>query len=226
MSLVDNAIVPITESDVGNYVNVSDNGIAWDCLVLARILTKPAYDDEEREERIGYACWLDDSTAMIATYKMAKHLTADPSRSPEVMYVQTKQAIAEIEEKLKREKAYLNEIEKVITEDWQLNLCARKEIRMHDGRRASLTLSNAVSCSILAANREAVRSKVEEYGIEGVVVTGVDTSRLKKWMTEGAATNPDGTLDFSFMPHDMIELISVYQRTKLSMRSLGARDNS
>lgn len=212
--------------DVGSLVQVSNDLEHWETKILARIIA----DESDECFSQSFVCWadgIDGDDAKPSPYTLTfKYATVDrepASLSHEQRFLIEKQKIQETEQKLKQMKADLEQLEKVIQEDWIIDGIAKKEIRVDGGRRASLSIVNKLSCSINKADRETVRALIENYGIENVVVTDVDTARLKAWMTQGAEINPDGTFDLSSVPEDILSLVHIYQRGKLSVRSLGVK---
>lgn len=230
MSTTKVRMIPASTADVGRAVMIKTIESEWKTRILARIIVKEE-DEETGVSPCVFVCWCDDvdsdgpESSRTEEFREAFTVGDDNNDCPtaEMSYVVQARLIKDIQANLQKEKAFLDNIEKVLAEDWAMSSTTKKQVSV-GGRIADLSIENVLCCNILAANRGAVQQKIEEYGFEGLVVTSVSTPKLKSWMKENATVNPDGSLDVSFMPADMQDLVSVFQYPRMKCKTLGIRN--
>ena len=228
-------LLPVSHDDIGSFVRVSNDGEKWECLELARIITHESKFDSDSvylglDALIVYVCWVDlydedgkrTPTGNTKSFFRATKMKVDQMTTPESAYELCHQRVKDLESKLKKEKAYLTELDKVLVEDWILSGCDKKEVQVN-GRRCSLTIDTKQNFYVKVGDRDVARKTVEKLGVDGMMKTDFDDDKLAEYLNERMVRKLEGPPEFPGVPKELTDLVSVYERSVIKRRSLGAR---
>ena len=226
----------MSSDDIGSFVRVSNDGEKWECLELARIITHEESEYSERGIYRGldvtsvYVCWLDHydddgkrtPTSETQSFVYATKMKVDQMTTPESAYELCHQRVKELESQFKKEKAYLAELDKVLVEDWILSGCDKKEVQVN-GRRCSLTIDTKQNFYVKVGDRDVARKTIEKLDVDGMMKTDFDDDKLAEYLNERMVRKLEGPPEFPGVPKELTDLVSVYERSVIKRRSLGAR---
>ncbi len=126
--------------------------------------------------------------------------------------------IERIEEALKEAKKRKTALENLVSDQYQADEIRSQKVTV-DGKDYTVFRRREFYCNVPAGNREHLVLVCQQLGMDDMVETTVQTSKLKAWMKEQVSgDDPVDGYDWDRVPEEVRDLVSVGESVKAVVR--------
>lgn len=135
--------------------------------------------------------------------------------SPTHELIRQRLEVERIESELKDAKSRYDELNRIVSDEFQATDTQSQKVTV-DGKTFTVFRRREFYCNVPAANREKVVTVCRNLGMDDLVETVVQTTKLKAWLREQVETDDDpaGSYDWDSVPEELKGLLSVGESVK------------